>query len=435
MLQEIINIVRIINNTTLIKTINIIFYKSFQILLLITIIISFIYVIMTLWGALIKIFKKHKNETEHITKFPFVTIQIPTYNELAAINCAKKCLEFDYPKDKYEIIIGDDSKDQKVSEEIDKFAKLHDLIKVTRRGNNEGYKSGNLNHMLKFSKGEILIIFDSDYLPPKNFIKKIIQPFSDEKVAGVQARWDFINPTQNLISILALSIVSGIHYIVLPFIYKKRKISFLCGSAEAVRKDILIKLGGWKSGSLTEDVEYSLRLLKNKYKIVYLEDLKCKGELPYIAKDLYRQQMRWAYGVTNAFKTHEIDILTNKNINIKDKLAISFVGSGYLITALFVGLFITGIISLITSPVGPLAIIPFLSDIATNVILSSGILLTSVVAFIETKNYKYIPHLITSALTYGLVVLYYVNKGVIKALLKKPMQWHLVKKQSNILTQ
>ena len=431
MINEITTIIKIINNSFVVRTTNAISSSLFKILLAITIILSFIYITLALWTMIIKIFNEDKKELRKAIT-PSVTVQIPTYNELAAINCAKKCLQFDYPKNKYEIIIGDDSKDKNISEQIGKFAKEHN-IQVTTRGNNIGYKAGNLNHMLKFSKGEIIVIFDSDYLPEKNFLKEIVQPFSDQKVAGVQARWDFTNPNQNLVTTLALSIVAGIHYIVLPFMYRKRKMAFLCGSAEAVRKETLTKLGGWKSGSHTEDIDYSLRLLKNKYRIIYLENLKCKGELPYIPKDLYRQQMRWAYGVTTNFKQHEKDILLNKKIPIKDKLAISFVYSGYLMTSLFVALFITGTISIITNQIGPINIIEFISKTSTNILLSSGILITSSIAFIESRNHKFIPHLITSALTYALVVAYYVSKGIIRAVLNKPMQWYLVSKQGNAI--
>ncbi|MBS3113940.1 glycosyltransferase, partial [Candidatus Woesearchaeota archaeon] len=251
---------------------NTIFDNTFNVLLLIAFLLSFLYFIMSLYALLKK--REYQSEENYDGELPFVTVQIPTFNELAAIRCAKNCLNFDYSKDKYEIIIGDDSNKPEISGKLQEFANEHDLVKVIKRKSNEGYKPGNLNNMLNHSKGDILVIFDSDFMPPENFLKRIVQPFmKDKNIAGVQARWKLVNANQNMITALGAAIVSTCHHITIPFMYNRRKITFLCGSAEAVRKDILIKLGGWESGNLTEDIEFSLRLLERGYKIKYLDDL------------------------------------------------------------------------------------------------------------------------------------------------------------------
>ncbi|MEK6827814.1 MAG: glycosyltransferase, partial [Nanoarchaeota archaeon] len=153
--------------------------------------------------------REYQTEENYDGEPPFVTVQIPTFNELAAIRCAKNCLNFDYPKNKYEIIIGDDSNKPEISEKLQEFANEHDLIKIIKRKSNEGYKPGNLNNMLKNSKGDILVIFDSDFMPPENFLTRITQPFmKDKNIAGVQARWRLINANQNMITALGAAIVS-----------------------------------------------------------------------------------------------------------------------------------------------------------------------------------------------------------------------------------
>jgi cellulose synthase/poly-beta-1,6-N-acetylglucosamine synthase-like glycosyltransferase len=157
--------------------------------------------------------------------------------------------------------------------------------------------------MLPHSKGEFIVIFDSDYVPKEDFLKRIVLPFKDdEKVAATQARWTFLNGDQNMITILGTSILNVYHYVTLPFIKNRRNMSLLCGSAEAVRKSTLIKLGGWDTGNLTEDIEYSIRMVNSGYRVEYIEDLTCDSEAPHTPKDLYRQQMRWAYGVTSSFR-------------------------------------------------------------------------------------------------------------------------------------
>lgn len=414
-------------------SLHVIFDNIFNFLLFITILISFIYLTISLYV----LFSKKSNKSNYKfdeKKAPFVTVQIPTYNELAAIQCAKNCLNFDYPKDKYEIIIGDDSTDKEISKKFDEFAKSEKLIRITRRGNNIGYKAGNLNHMLKFSKGEILVLFDSDFTPKRDFLKRIVAPFiHDKNIPAVQARWNSINTKQNIISVLGSTIISVCHKIMLPFIYKKRHFGFLCGSAEAVRKDLLIKMGGWKTGSLTEDIEYTLRLLKKGHRVVYLNDLECDGEVPYKAKDLYKQQMRWAYGVISSFKEHSKGIITNKRLTIEDKLYTYLDLSGYMISILLMGLFLTGFISFITHTPEPINFVKFFLELGRNVLLTSGLIITAIVAQCMSKNARTIPKIVGSFFSYGLVVVYYVNKGIFKAIFKKPMQWYMLNKNANNL--
>ncbi len=413
---------------------HVIFDNIFNFLLFLTIFLSFTYLIISLYV----LFSRKENRTDYRfddKKAPFATIQIPTYNELAAIQCAKKCLNFDYPKDRYEIIIGDDSKDKSVSQKIDEFAKGEELVKVTRRGDNIGYKAGNLNHMLKYSKGEVIVIFDSDFTPEEDFLKRIVAPFVyDKSIPAVQARWRSVNAKQNIISLLGSTIIAVCHKIMLAFIFKKKKFGFLCGSAEAVRKDLLVKMGGWKTGSLTEDIEYSLRLLKEGHKVVYLEDLECDGEVPYRPKDLYKQQMRWAYGVVASFKEHGKGITFNKRLTSGDKLCAYLDLSGYMISLLLMGLFMTGFVSFITHEPETIDVVKFFSELGRNVLLTSGLVFTAVIAQWKSKNARSVPKIIGSFFSYGLVVVYYVNKGIYKAIFKRPMQWYMLNKNANNIT-
>jgi len=280
---------------------HIIFNNLFYVLLFFAAGISLLYLILTVYALLIK--QKTKHYKFDRKKAPFVTIQIPTRNEVIALRCARKCLDFDYPKDRYEILIGDDSNDKAVSNEIDKFAAEHPQVKVARREKNIGFKPGNLNNMLKYTKGDLIVVFDSDFAPENDFLKKIVAPFlHDKEIAAVQARWKFTNTDQNLVTTLASTIVFTFQYIFLP-VMKKYDTGFLCGSAECVKKSYLVKFGGWTSGALTEDIEYSLRIHKHGKKIIYLPEVECLNEAPSTLKDLYKQQMRWAYGVISAYSS------------------------------------------------------------------------------------------------------------------------------------
>ena len=409
---------------------HIIFDNLFYFFLFLAIIISAVYYIMSLYSLFNK--KKYP-EKEFIKEIAlFVSIQIPTYNELVALRCAKKCLKFDYPKNKFEIVIGDDSDNASVSKKITSFAENHDNVIVTRRGSNLGYKSSNLNHMLKYSKGEVIVIFDSDFVPEKDFLKRIITPFiHDPSISGVQARWKFLDQNKNIVSVLGSTIITVFHHICLPFINRNANISFLCGSAEAVKKKDLLKLGGWEPGSLTEDIEFSLRLLKNGKKIVYLDQLECAGEVPHKARDLYKQQMRWAYGVIYSFREHFKTIFINKNISFKNKFYIVFFCSGYLLSLLLILLLFTGTLSFVTHTPGPIDLTRFFSELGRNVFLTSGIIVASVFAMIKTKNLRKLIVMVIASFSLGLVVTYYVNMGIFKVLFKRPMKWYMLSKEGN----
>jgi len=409
------------------------FNGAFNALLLVAVLMSVLYLIMSFYI----LFKKREQKQEEPVddeNLPLVTVQIPTFNELVAIRCAKSCLGFDYPKDRYEILIGDDSNRPEISRKLKEFAKQHSLVKVIKRQSNIGYKPGNLNNMLKYSKGEIIVIFDSDFAPQPDFLKRIVKPFmKDKKIAGVQARWKLINYNQNLVSVLGSTIVSTCHHITIPFMYQRRGITFLCGSAEAVRKSVLAEIGCWESGNLTEDIEFSLRLLERGYKIEYLDDLECDSEVPYTLKDLYKQQMRWAYGVISSFKKHFTTLfLKNENIGFKEKFYISFFCSGYLLSFLLLMLFTTGTISFITHPPGPIDLSRFFGELFRNVALTSGIIISSIFTMAKTKNIKKLASMFAASFSIGLIVTYYVNMGIFKVLFNKPMEWYMLNKKGNL---
>lgn len=406
---------------------HVIFDKTFYVFLAIAVAVSLLYYFILIYSAFSK--KKHEEPVQEC-EWPFVTVQIPTFNELAALNCAKNCLDFDYPKDKYEIIIGDDSNNPEIIQKIKEFADANGII-ITRRETNTGFKPGNLNHMLKFSKGDILVLFDSDFLPEKDFLKRLVYPMvKDKELAVVQARWKIINPNTNLITVLGATMSKVFHYLVMPFVQNFGKVSFLCGSAEAIRKDVLVKVGGWQTGSLTEDIECSLRLHSNGYKLKYLEDLECSCEVPYTPKDLYKQQMRWAYGVIKAFKTHFLELFGAK-ISAKKKLCVFIFASGYFLSVLLMALFVFGTLSFITHEPGPIDLPKFFGELGRNVLLTSGLLIASIFVIFKDNQIRRVDKVIVSSLSYGLVVTYFVNIGILKVLFNQPMKWHMLKKKGN----
>lgn len=406
-----------------------VFFKySFNIFLVLTIVFTISYMVM---GITLLVKKAKQKELKDTKKYPFVTIQIPTYNELAALNCATRCIEFDYPKDRYEIIIGDDSSKKDISARIDSFSRDNG-IKVTRRGSNIGYKPGNLNHMLKYTKGEYIVIFDSDFLPEKDFLKRIMTPFMHDKdLSAVQARWITKNYSQNLVSLIGGTIPLLTHYLGLPFLNLVKGNAFIAGSAEAIKKSDLVELGGWKDGCLTEDIEYSLRLTSKGKKIMYLENLHCECEAPFTLKDLGKQQMRWAYGVISAIKIHFGSILLNRKLKFADKLNVFLLLAGYVVTFLFFCLTLIGMLSIITHRPEAINWAKFAYETMLNIILTSGFFATIILASILGGKTRNVPGIVVASFTVGLVVIHLVTLGIFKALFNRPIQWYMLTKKGN----
>ncbi len=387
---------------------------------------SGIFYFLALYGFFIK--KEGVRRGRIGGRLPFVTVQIPTRNDAVALRCAKKCLQFDYPKDRFEIIIGDDSDDRDVSRRIDEFAKRHPQVKVTRRGSNRGFKAGNLNYMLKRSKGEIIVVFDSDFIPSRDFLKKVVPPFmKDRNVGCVQTKWQYFNLGQNRVTKLASAILMVYHNI-LAVLNSRNNVSLLFGSAQAVRKDLLVKMGGWQEGSLTEDVEFSLRVLKEGYRTVYLSNYETKGEVPFTLKSFFRQQRKWAYGNTKAFLEHCKWILFGKNLSPVQRSLLVFTLVGYVSGPILVLFTLSGIISFATGTPSPINIHKFLSVTGWMLLVNSGFLAAALVALGKEKRIRMALSVIGSSLTVGFVVSIGVAQGFVKALLRKRMDWYVVPK-------
>lgn len=414
----------------------------FEIALAGAFIFSLIYFIITFFS----LSKKRLSISAPLSKFsknlPFVTIQIPTFNELAALNCAKKCLEFDYPEEKLQILIGDDSNNNNISNVIDEFAKQNPRISISRRRNNHGYKPGNLNKMLKSSKGEYILIFDSDFLPEKDFMINIVQPIiKDKSLSGVQASWKIINTHKNLSTLMGSAIVNVVHTILMPFMHETTNHAIFCGSGELIKKSDIIELGGWTEGSLTEDVDFSLRLIAAGKRIDYLENLKVHCETPHTAKDLFRQQMRWAYGVVKAFISHFKKVLSSKLTKKRVKLATMIWSTGYIMITLLLFSFIFGALNLIFGALGfnpsesglsTYSIGMFIYDSTLNLLLTGGMLLSSIAAcFINGFGFKSLGKIFFAALTIGFICMFFVGRGIFSAIIGLPMNWFMLKKEGN----
>jgi cellulose synthase/poly-beta-1,6-N-acetylglucosamine synthase-like glycosyltransferase len=167
---------------------------------------------------------------------------------------------------------------------------------------------------------------------------------------------------------------------------------------------------------------------KNNKRVVYLPNLECYNQVPDNSHDLYKQQMRWAYGVISAYKQHAADLIFTNKIKLQQKCYAFLGGLGYLVPVLMMVLFLTGMLSFITDRPAPIDLIKFFGETGRNILLTSGLIFATIITLYIEKRLRYALKLIISSFSYGIMTSYYVNIGIIKAILNKPMPWYLLKK-------
>jgi cellulose synthase/poly-beta-1,6-N-acetylglucosamine synthase-like glycosyltransferase len=229
-----------------------------------------------------------------------VTIQLPLYNELYVVErLINTVCEIDYPKDLLEIQVLDDSTDETVNITaamvVKKKAEGFDICHI-RRGTREGYKAGALKEGLRVAKGEFVAIFDADFIPQKEFLKKTLSFFSDDKVGMVQTRWEHLNGDYSMLTKAQALALDG-HFVIEQTV--RNKAGFFInfnGTGGVWRKSCIVDAGNWHADTLAEDLDLSYRAQLNGWRFVYLKDFTSPAELPNEISALKTQQFRWTKG-------------------------------------------------------------------------------------------------------------------------------------------
>jgi len=277
--------------------------------------------------------------------FPKFSIHIPVYNDPVVVECVKSCLNFDYPKNMYEIIVIDDSDDKKTPRLLDRLKKERGGFRILRRGNRNGFKAGALNAAANASSGDIIVVFDSDYLLGTDFLRKVAQPFADPGIAMVQTRWDYINPRKNIMSRVAMMSYNAFHQCSMP-VKEKIGSAIFCGTGGAIRKSVLFKAGMWNEDSIGEDLDLTVRLLDKGYRQVYLPYVKSRGEVPETLKGFVKQQERWAYGTTRVARDYMGKIMRSKGLSKRQKFDLFFITTGFMIFPFILGVTLSTILTM-----------------------------------------------------------------------------------------
>lgn len=240
------------------------------------------------------------NKFSEIKEFPSVTVQLPVYNELYVIErLIDAVANFNYPLDKLEIQVLDDSTDETVdiiAKRVKHWkAKGIDIAQIIRP-ERIGFKAGALDYGMKQCKGEFIAIFDADFVPEKDFLLKTIPYFQDEKIGVVQTRWEHINKEYSLLTKLQAFALDA-HFSVEQGgrNFAGHFINFN-GTAGVWRKLAIEDGGGWKADTLTEDLDLSYRSQLKGWKFLFKEEIGSPAELPAEMNALKAQQFRWTKG-------------------------------------------------------------------------------------------------------------------------------------------
>lgn len=259
--------------------------------------------------------RKQVNAPNQLKELPMVTVQLPIYNEKYVVNrLIDAVAAFDYPKDKLEIQLLDDSTDETVDIIAQKVAewKAKGLdIEHIRRPDRVGFKAGALQYGMEICKGEFIAIFDADFVPSPDFLIKTVNQFEDN-TGVVQTRWGHLNKDYSLLTELQAFGLDA-HFSIEQS-GRSHAGSFINfnGTGGVWRKECIVDAGGWSADTLTEDLDLSYRAQLKGWNFKYLEDCVAPAELPVIMSAIKSQQYRWNKGAAETARKNLWKVLESK---------------------------------------------------------------------------------------------------------------------------
>src|SRR5688500_15434568 len=257
------------------------------------------------WHRYYLVYLYMKNKDRHplpagLATLPVVTVQLPIYNEMyVADRLIDAVCELDYPRERLEIQVLDDSTDETriVAERaVQRNAARGIDITYIHRTDRTGYKAGALEAGMKVAKGELIALFDADFIPSADFLQRTVAFFGDPRIAMVQARWGHINQDYSLLTKIQAILLDG--HFVLEHGGRNRSGLFFNfnGTAGVWRRAAIADAGGWQHDTLTEDLDLSYRAQLRGWKFVFLPDVIAPAEVPVEMNAFKSQQHRWAKG-------------------------------------------------------------------------------------------------------------------------------------------
>lgn len=244
---------------------------------------------------------KYYYEVTDESKYPKVVTQLPMYNEKSvACRIIKAVAAMEYPRSRHEIQVLDDSNDETISyvdSTVNELKKEGVNISVIRRSDRTGFKAGALQNGLEYTDAEFVAIFDADFVPFPDFLKKAMAFFVDRPNLGlVQGRWTHLNKNASLLTRGQAMGIDG-HFMIEQAARSWNGLFMnFNGTAGVFRRKAIETCGGWQHDTLTEDMDLSYRMQLTDWETEYVPDLQVPAEIPEDINAFKNQQFRWAKG-------------------------------------------------------------------------------------------------------------------------------------------
>jgi cellulose synthase/poly-beta-1,6-N-acetylglucosamine synthase-like glycosyltransferase len=257
---------------------------------------------------IVRYYRRPRGDESPAARFgtePVVTVQLPLYNERFVVDrLLESVCAFDWPRDRLEVQVLDDSTDDTVEITARKVAELCARgfdVKHVHRTDRTGYKAGALGAALPEARGEFVAVFDADFVPEPDFLRHTVDHFTDPTVAFVQSRWAYLNRGYGPLTQGMGMLMDG--HFVLEQVTRSRGgyIFNFNGTGGIWRRSAIDAGGGWHGDTICEDTDLSYRVQMEGFRGVFLRDLACPSELPVQITALKSQQHRWAKGLTECF--------------------------------------------------------------------------------------------------------------------------------------
>ena len=294
--------------------------------------------------------KKKKKEASipllNYDPLPNVTVQLPLYNELYVVERLLECIaKLEYPKDKLQIQVLDDSTDEslKLTQNLVlKHQKEKVPIELITRKDRKGFKAGALKQGLETARGEFIAIFDSDFLPQSYWLLQTVPHFENPKIGVVKTRWGHLNRGFSVLTEIQAFALDA-HFL-LEQVGRNQQNHFINfnGTAGIWRKECILDAGNWEGDTLTEDLDLSYRAQLKKWKFKYLDEVVTPAELPVTLSAIRSQQFRWNKGGAENLKKMIVRVMRSNTITFSVKFNALF---HLLNSSMFLNVFIIAVLS------------------------------------------------------------------------------------------
>jgi cellulose synthase/poly-beta-1,6-N-acetylglucosamine synthase-like glycosyltransferase len=267
-------------------------------------------------------------EPPDTAELPFVTIQLPLFNEATvATRLLEAVARMDYPRDRFEVQVLDDSTDETqalVRTHVERLAREGIHFIYLHRTNRIGYKAGALEAGLGTAQGDLIAIFDADFLPQPDFVRACVPHFRDPRVGMVQTRWGHMNRDHSLLTKVQALMLDGHHMVENRARFASGSLFNFSGTGGMWRREAIASSGGWQHDTLTEDLDLSYRAQLAGWKFVYREDVVSPAELPEEVSAFRAQQFRWAKGTVQTARKLLKRVMSAPELSLSQRIEAFF---------------------------------------------------------------------------------------------------------------